>query len=146
LSSSIALILGRLELGNAPGKYSIVVDDLNDVQFASGITALAYIIVYNILSSYNPITRRGSRIPGLIGTASINRVNASELQLQFTEEFLDLENRIKASQVNEGDIPTDQLLGRIELLGVSVDIAGATVNIEIRIENSAGDVVFVRVT
>lgn len=138
----IGLGVAELELGER--NYNIVFKDPENIKYVQGLTNLADVVIFNVLSSYDPVTGRGSKIPTLIGNMLLDTSgNTSIAKLQLTEEVIALELRIKAFQDLESGLSTDERLGQLDILQVTVDSSASRGIISIRIVAMSGNVAYV---
>lgn len=142
---SIGLSLGVLQQ-TSQAKYKIVISNLSDIQYCSGLTHLTYKVIFNLLKKYDPETLSGSKMTDLIGKANFNSQDLTSIQAEMAEDILDLENRMKFIDQSYGTLSRDTMLGRIELLAVTLDKVANGVIISIKVINIEGLTAFVEVT
>lgn len=138
----IGIGLGRVE-ARLEGGQQIVMDDVKDIQFVTGITKLVYVVLFNFFSPYDEETNSGSDFSNMVANL-IMVIGKPEYSMgKIGYEIENIKNRIKYSQneyMNEYKvkIPDSELLRDIEVLRITPDETKQLVNIDFKIVNEEG--------
>lgn len=125
--------------------YRVEFGSIEDITIVTGITKLAYEVIFGFLSSYNAVSKVGSFFPRLIG-GNLFSEDKTDTILTVTNEILSFEKRFKAFQdSNNQSIPSEERLEFLEILDINIDINAQKVAIRLKIINKLGQKVHIEV-
>jgi hypothetical protein len=116
------------------------------MELVSGISHLAYVVIFNITSTLNTNTGVGSLFNNLIGAGGFANNNRIQAALELSTEIGALEQRIKLYQKQSPTtLSADQTLQSIDLVNMVLDYTTQTVSLELKIYNGLGQGVIVSI-
>jgi hypothetical protein len=125
--------------------YRVEFGSINNITIVTGITKLAYEVIFGFLSSYNALSKVGSFFPKLIG-GNLFVQDKTDAILTVTNELLSFEKRFKAFQSsNSQNIPLDELLESFEVVDIDVIVEEQKVKVLMKILNKLGQLVHIEV-
>ena len=126
-------------LWNIPLNIKVV-----QISSCSGLTKLANVVLFNLLSKYDEKTGIGSDFRLLIVSAIVREFDSGFTETMVSDEIAKVENRIKVFQSISGQtIPDDELLEDITI--VSIKVVDLDVKIVARIVAKSGKFAYLEV-
>lgn len=138
------LALGKVQV-NSPTSQSIIMNSVRDIAFTTGITKLAYVVIFNLISSYNPDYQIGSAFGELVKNLVLLVGQPVESTLKITDELEGVKNRIRFAQSKNTNIPSDERLKKINILNITIDDANQSVIVDMEIINELDEIAYVQI-
>ncbi len=138
------LMLGNLiylpEQSQYEPTYKYGYTNVAQIGVAGGITHLANVVIYNLITRYDPVTGVGAIFKSIIGRNFGSTMGSTgTLETELTLEFINVENRIIQSQKNAPNfIPDESALLRLDLVSIDLDGSDRTGIVQFRIINKLG--------
>jgi len=138
----IGLGLGKL-VARLDNGDRIVMEDVKDMTFVSGITKLVYIVLFNLFKSYNVEDNDGSDFIEIIKNMALFMSQPEKSEVLITNELENVKNRIKSAQKKYMEdygfkIPDSELLRSVNILLITPDIINTEIIIDFEIINEEG--------
>ena len=126
------------------GIWSLLFPSVRVVVEAEGITKLVGDVLFNLLSTYDPLTGVGSFFRSLVAAPILFETNKELANLLIAEEIDALEKRLRNAQsLSPSPIPLEEQLVGIRLLGIEVDLPASSATIRANIINGLNQKAYV---
>lgn len=130
---------------NPKGFYDIEFKGLRTSTPVDGLTNMANAWVFFLLSTYNPETKIGSNLTKRLKDGILYKKNMDATIIEIEDDVKDAEKRFKAFQAESPNIPDNEKLSSVKILGISIDKLTQTIKVDMSLKDINGRSAGVRV-
>ncbi len=112
--------------------WQVTFPSVKVVTWCTGATRLANAWLFQLLSSYNPTFKTGSKFRQLVAAPLVRELSSAQVSGAIASEIAQLQERFQALQAASGQtIPPEELLKSASILRISVTGTNAVVEAQL---------------